>query len=180
MNALDTHDTPRFATHARPGTVPVAFGLAVTLPGVPVVWAGDEFGLTGVDGEASRTPMPWGSEESASVAPVLEAYRALVALRRANPVLATGGIRWLAVSDDAVAFVRESAEASLLVFAARAAARLTVAPGALAAAAGPDAATRVFGDAGLTASERGVELTAEGPEFAVWALPGVAVPGAAR
>ena len=131
MNALDTHDTPRFRTSARPGTVPVAFGLAVTLPGIPVVWAGDEFGLTGVDGEASRTPIPWGSEGSAEVAPVLATYRSLVALRRAHPVLATGGIRWLAVGDDAVAFVRESADETLLVFAARAAATLSFGAAAL-------------------------------------------------
>ena len=74
MNALDTHDTPRFRTSARPGTVPVALGLSVTMPGIPVVWAGDEFGLTGVDGEASRTPIPWGSEADAAVAPVLDMY----------------------------------------------------------------------------------------------------------
>ncbi len=60
MNALDTHDVPRFLTHARPDVVPVAFGLSVTFPGIPVVWAGDEFALTGEDGEASRTPLPWG------------------------------------------------------------------------------------------------------------------------
>ena len=54
MNALDTHDTPRFLTHARPGTVPVAFGLSVTLPGIPVVFAGDEFGLTGTGVVRSR------------------------------------------------------------------------------------------------------------------------------
>jgi alpha-glucosidase len=66
MNALDTHDTPRFLKHARPGTVPVAFGLSVTLPGIPVVFAGDEFGHTGTDGEESRTPMPWGTEAAAA------------------------------------------------------------------------------------------------------------------
>jgi glycosidase len=42
----------------------VAFGLAVTLPGIPVVFAGDEFGLVGVDGEASRTPIPWSGHVS--------------------------------------------------------------------------------------------------------------------
>ncbi|MCD2443448.1 glycoside hydrolase family 13 protein [Agromyces sp. SYSU K20354] len=180
MNALDTHDTPRFATSALPGTVPVAFGLAVTLPGIPVVWAGDEFGLTGVDGEASRTPIPWGSEGSADVAPVLDAYRALVALRRAHPVLATGGIRWLAVDDDAVAFVRESADETLLVFAARAAstlsfesAALSLEPGALLRS---DAATAMFGDAGLATSDGLVTLSATGATFAVWTLPGVAAP----
>jgi len=59
MNALDTHDTPRFATSAREGAVPVAVGLAMTMPGIPVVWAGDEFGFTAADGEQARTPIPW-------------------------------------------------------------------------------------------------------------------------
>ncbi|WP_223170678.1 alpha-amylase family glycosyl hydrolase [Microbacterium sp. NIBRBAC000506063] len=60
MQPLDTHDTGRFATNAAPGTIPLAVGLSMTMPGVPVVFAGDEFGATGGDGEASRTPIPWG------------------------------------------------------------------------------------------------------------------------
>lgn len=182
MNALDTHDTPRFATHARPGTVPVAFGLAVTMPGVPVVWAGDEFGLTGEDGEASRTPMPWGSETSPEVAPVLHAYRALVALRGAHPVLATGGLRWIAASDEAVAFVRESADASVLVVAARDVARLELGPvGGVATEEGIETFREpvvAFGELRLEASDSGVPTAvASGPAFAVWSLPGVAAPG---
>lgn len=173
MNALDTHDTPRFLTHARPGTLPVALGLAVTLPGIPVVWAGDEFGLTGVDGEASRTPIPWGSEASTDVALLLATYRSLVALRGSHPVLATGGIRWLAVSDDAVAFVRESADETLLVFAARAASTLSFETAAL---PGADAAAPVFGNVGLEASDGQVTLSADGPAFTVWSLAGVAAP----
>jgi alpha-glucosidase len=176
MNALDTHDTPRFRTSARPGTVPVALGLSVTMPGIPVVWAGDEFGLTGVDGEASRTPIPWGSEASDVVAPVLATYRELLALRRAHPVLATGGIRWLAVGEEAVAFVRESVEESVLVFASRAAAVLEVAADAIGAIGATDAATRLVGDARLAASDATVSLSADGPAFAAWSLPGVAAP----
>lgn len=173
MNALDTHDTPRFRTSARPGTVPVALGLSVSMPGIPVVWAGDEFGLTGIDGEASRTPIPWGSEADAAVAPVLDLYASLVALRRAHPVLATGGIRWLAVDDEAVAFVRESAEECVLVFAARAAATLVPPTGALPRA---NAATALFGEARLEASDDLVHLTADGPSFTAWQLPGVDSP----
>lgn len=177
MNALDTHDTPRFATNARPGTVPVALGLAATLPGIPVVWAGDEFGLTGEDGEASRTPMPWGSEASPEVAPVLETYRALLRLRGEHPVLATGGIRWLAAGDDAVAFVRESAEASVLVFAARAGATLAFDAAALGVpSSAADAASAVYGDARLAASDGLVRLESDAPSFTAWLLPGVASP----
>ncbi|MDQ0573809.1 glycoside hydrolase family 13 protein [Agromyces albus] len=174
MNALDTHDTPRFRTSARPGTVPVALGLAVTLPGIPVVWAGDEFGLTGVDGEESRTPIPWGSEASHEVAPVLETYRSLLRLRRDHRVLATGGIRWVAVGEDAVAFVRESADERLLVFAARGAATLELAAESVEVT---DAAAPLFGDARLEASAGLLALSADGPTFAVWQLAGVAAPG---
>ncbi|WP_244857518.1 glycoside hydrolase family 13 protein [Agromyces archimandritae] len=175
MNALDTHDTARFATHARPGAVPVALGLSLALPGVPVVFAGDEFGLTGADGEASRTPMPWGL-------PVLGAYPELIAARRAHPVLARGGMRWLHVGADAVVFVRESAEASVLVFASRAATSPLV-RGVDAAGIGPgaDAATApdliaAIGEVALTRADGALRLTAGGPAFAMWALPGIRTP----
>ncbi len=175
MNALDTHDTPRFTTSARPGTVPVAFGLAATLPGIPVVWAGDEFGLTGVDGEASRTPIPWGSQTDAAVAPVLDTYASLIAMRRAHPVLATGGIRWLAVEDDAVAFVRESGTESVLVFAARAGGSLSFAASTLDTNVTDDA-THLHGSGRLAASDGLMHLSADGPSFAAWLLPGVDAP----
>src|SRR5690606_36276287 len=104
--------------NAGPGTVPLAVGLMVTQPGLPVVFAGDEFGLVGADGEASRTPMPWGTEEEPATAERLRLYRELLGLRRAHPVLSTGGLRWIHVDDDTVVFVRESADETVLVLAA--------------------------------------------------------------
>lgn len=174
MQPLDTHDTGRFATNAAPGAIPVAVGLSMTLPGVPVVFAGDEFGLTGADGESSRTPIPWGSAADADVAARLDLYRDLIRLRREHPALATGGLRWLHVDDETVVFVRESAEESVLVLATRADADLELAPGLL---AGAEAAADLVGDATLAAASDGaVLLTADGPAFAAWALPGVATP----
>lgn len=176
MQPLDTHDTARFATNAAPGTVPVAVGLSMTLPGLPVVFAGDEFGLTGVDGEASRTPIPWGTEGQPDTAERIALYRDLVGLRRAHPVLGTGGLRWLHVDDDGLVFVRESAEETVLVLAARGDVDIELPAGALAGAA---AAEALFGDATLGVADDGaVALAAEGPVFAAWALPGVAAPDA--
>lgn len=174
MQPLDTHDTGRFATNAGTGTVPVAVGLMATLPGVPVVFAGDEFGLTGADGEASRTPIPWGTEHEPAVAERLALYRELLALRRAHPVLATGGLRWVHIDDDAVVFVRESDDETLLVLAARADVDAAIPAAALPGAARADVR---YGDATLAvAADGSVLLTADGPAFAVWRLPGVAVP----
>lgn len=176
MQPLDTHDTGRFATNAAPGTVPVAVGLAMTLPGVPVVFAGDEFGLTGADGEASRTPIPWGSEGDPAVAPVLALYRDLVRLRRQHLALGAGGLRWLHVDEETLVFVRESADECVLVLATRGGADAELPAGVLADAATAEA---LFGDATLaTASDGAVLLSADGPAFAAWALPGVRVPGA--
>jgi alpha-glucosidase len=177
MQALDSHDTGRFATNAAPGAIPLAVGLMLTLPGLPVVFAGDEFGLHGVDGEMSRTPMPWGTESEPAVAERLALYRELIALRRSHPVLGTGGLRWVHVDDEAIAFVRESADETLLVLAARGDADASIPAHALPRAS---AAEALYGAATLAIADDGaVSLTGRGPLFAVWRLAGVAAPAPA-
>lgn len=162
MHPLDTHDTARFRTHAAPGTVPVAVGLSMTLPGIPVVFAGDEFGLLGGDGENSRTPLPWlRIEDSAAT---VSLYRELIGLRRSHPVLATGGLRWLHASDDVLVFVRESEAECVLVVAAR---------GPVDAVVALDGEPRpIFGSVAIAEGR----IAADGPVFAAWALPGVTAP----
>ncbi|WP_214465501.1 alpha-amylase family glycosyl hydrolase [Microbacterium flavescens] len=174
MQPLDTHDTARFATNAAPGTVPVAGGLSLTMPGLPVVFAGDEFGLVGADGEASRTPMPWGTEGDPEVAERLALYRELIALRRRHPALHDGGFRWVHVDDETVVFARESTEQSVLVLATRGDADAAIPAGAL---PGAESAEAAFGDVTLAVADDGsVLLSADGPAFAVWILPGVSAP----
>lgn len=162
MNALDTHDTPRFLTHARPGTVPVAWGLSVTLPGIPVVFAGDEFALVGDDGEHSRTPIPWDAIDDAR--PTIELYSQLIRLRTGHVALSEGGIRWLHVGDDVLVFVREHAAESVLIVAARADFDLTLPVDAFAGM--PQS---LFGEA----MADGMRLAGGGPSFTAWLLPGV-------
>lgn len=174
MQPLDTHDTARFATNAAPGTIPVAVGLSMTMPGLPVVFAGDEFGLTGADGESSRTPIPWGSENDAEVAERLGLYRDLIALRRSHPVLATGGFRWVHSDEHTVVFVRESAEESILVLATRGDADAALPVDAV---PGVERAEVLFGEASLAITDDGAaRLSVPGPAFAVWTVPGVAAP----
>lgn len=170
MHGLDSHDTARFASHARPGAVAVAFGLAVTLPGIPMVWMGDEFGLTGRDGEDSRSPMPWSGD--GGDASTLDLYRALIALRHEHRVLATGGLRWLAATEDCLVFVREGAEESLLVMAARAGVSVDI---GLEAVPGKDAEL-LRGGASLTVGNGAVTVRSEGPTLSVWSLPGISYP----
>ena len=169
MNALDTHDTPRFRTHAIEGAVPVAFGLSVTLPGIPVVFAGDEFGLVGDDGEHSRTPMPWDGLEEARDS--IDMYAALIRLRTGHPALNGGGMRWVHVGDDVLAFVREAAEESILIVAARDAYDLL-----LPACAVAGTPKRIYGGGAALAAHGGLRLTGSGPSFSAFVLPGVVLP----
>src|SRR5207244_12656560 len=57
---LDSHDTARFrtVTGSRDRQL-VGVGLQMTMPGVPMIFAGDEFGLEGDWGEDARRTMPW-------------------------------------------------------------------------------------------------------------------------
>ena len=132
MNALNSHDTARAATVMIDGGQQLGAVLMFTLPGVPVVFAGDEFGLKGDNGEASRTPMPW-NDPDRILTDLRDDYAALAGLRRDQPALTGGGIRWLYARGDALAFVRETADSTVLVVVARAAADVELPPGLLSA-----------------------------------------------
>ncbi|WP_043478390.1 glycoside hydrolase family 13 protein [Arthrobacter sp. SPG23] len=180
MNALNSHDTARAATVMIPGGQLLGAVMMFTIPGVPVVFAGDEFGLKGYNGEDSRTPMPWNNPARIE-ADLRAGYSALAALRRNQPALTGGGIRWLHADGDALAYIRETAESAVLVFVARAAARADLAAGALSpaqfAVLGADPAFctgHVRTDAG--ARSAGIRISADEAAAAVWVLPGTRTP----
>ena len=142
-NILSSHDTARIRTVVGSTERQVAaMALAVGLPGVPMVFAGDEIGEQGWWGEDSRTPFPW-HEPSTWDRVILEAYRELIGLRTSTPALQTGGLRWVHVQDDAVAFLRMSPHQRILVVVARsqcAAIRIPIAT--------TDSVRRLFGFSG--------------------------------
>lgn len=182
MNPLDTHDTARFAQNAGHGLELLALGLSVTLPGLTMVFAGDEFGLTGADGESSRTPLPWERVSEPDIAKRLASYRALLELRHTHPALADGGMRMLDVGEQHVLYARESAAETLVVLAlARGSAELELPRAALppvTAGLGPSEAELVSGEgeARLECGDSAWSLRATGPVFAVWHFPGVSAP----
>jgi alpha-glucosidase len=63
--------------------------------------------------------MPWSNPDAWDHA-FLDEMRTLALLRRSSEALARGGLRYLHISDDAVAFLRETRGERLLVLAARA------------------------------------------------------------
>jgi alpha-glucosidase len=119
-NVLESHDTPRFRHVAGSrGCHLVGIGLQMTTPGVPMIFAGGELGLEGRSGYDSRRTMPWDHPDEWD-GELLGEYRALVALRRTHDALARGGMRYVHVGADAVAYVRETKLERLLCLAARA------------------------------------------------------------
>jgi alpha-glucosidase len=114
-NILGSHDSPRIrTTTGSPALHHLAAVLQFTLPGVPMVFAGDEIGLEGVDGEDSRRTMPW-DDPIAFRTRTRALYAELAALRHQHPALRRGGLRWVHVDADRVAFLREHADETLLI-----------------------------------------------------------------
>jgi alpha-glucosidase len=152
---VDTHDTARFGdvVGSRERQL-VGIGLQMTTPGVPVVFAGAELGLHGNSPYDSRRTMPW--DDLARLDDVLlREYRRLIALRRSSDALARGGIRYVHVSDDALAYLRETRVERVLCLAARAPHRPISVPFAeLETLYGEDARNGV--------------LPADGPAFHAW------------
>jgi alpha-glucosidase len=100
--------------------------------------------------------MPWGATESWDE-DFLEQVRRLAALRRSSDALARGGIRYVHVGDDAVAYLRETRAERLLVLAARAPHMPIATPfRSLETLYGDDATDGV--------------LPADGPSFHVWRI----------
>jgi alpha-glucosidase len=156
---LDSHDSPRFSTVTKSREKQlVGVGLQMTTPGVPMIFAGDEIGLQGEWGEDARRTMPWDRRDEWDET-LLTEYRRLIALRRAHPALARGGIRYVHVTDDAIAYLRETPEETLLCLAARAPhdpIRVPLRP-----------LDTLYGDD----AQDGV-LPADGPAFHVWRIDG--------
>jgi alpha-glucosidase len=164
---LDSCDSARFRTVAgsRDRHL-VGVGLQMTLPGVPMVSAGDEIGLEGAYGEDSRRTMPWSRPETWD-ASLEDGYRRLIALRRSCPALQRGGVRVAHVDADAIAYLRETPGERILLLASRAGHAPVRLPLVLLDAR---ALEPLYGGADAQVEGGDVVLPADGPSFHAWRL----------
>jgi alpha-glucosidase len=120
MVLLDSHDTARFRTvvakdeHAHLAAATLLF----TYPGVPSIFAGDELGIEGAWGEDSRRTINWEHPEEWNTN-LLEGFKSLIRIRKSTDALINGGLRWIHVSDDSMAYIRESKKDAVLVYVSR-------------------------------------------------------------
>ncbi len=135
MNLLGTHDTPRILTalvddfegdrealskrRLSPQQHQVALDrlrmaafLQYMLPGMPSVYYGDEAGMEGGKDPFNRRSYPWGREDLGLV----EHFRCLGRLRKENPALRLGDIRFFQAGDQKLGFSRTYEGKTLRVY----------------------------------------------------------------
>ena len=166
-NLLGSHDTPRIRTVTGDrDLVRVGVGLMMTYIGSPMIFAGEELGFEGLDGEHSRSPMPW-QDRSAWDAETFTFFRDLIAVRRRHPALTRGGLRWVIATDDAIGYLRETADERLLVVASRAPWSGALLAGSLRGDGDPET---LYGGTGLGLVGGAIAVAGVGPAVGIWRL----------
>jgi neopullulanase len=84
----------------------LAQAFLMSIDGVPMIYYGDEFGMTGAGDPDNRRDMRFGGQLSADEQTVLENFKKLGAIRRDHPALRWGSRRTLRAEHDLYAFVR--------------------------------------------------------------------------
>ena len=136
MNALGTHDTLRVLTLLGAGGTHtdkskdwratsrlepeqrdrakalLRLGAAVLFcfPGSPTVYYGDEAGMEGFEDPFNRRTFPWGQEDGE----LTDWFRALGSLRKTEPALRRGDLRWTATRGPLLAFTRTHGRRTIL------------------------------------------------------------------
>ena len=126
MLLLDSHDTARFRNVVGKDSMRhiAGMGLLLTYPGVPSIYAGDELGLEGQWGEDGRRTIDWSRQSWDH--DFLSEVKKLIKIRRQSHALAQGGLRWILIEDDLLAFERESKREKILVVVSRAAQKVKI------------------------------------------------------
>ena len=90
MSLLGSHDTPRFLTLCRGDAALMRLAATVQLawPGAPMVYYGDELGMTGGPDPMNRKGMAWSTAKGDNA--MLRFYKRMIAIRNANPALQSG------------------------------------------------------------------------------------------
>ena len=117
-NLLDSHDTARFLheTGGDEARFKAAVSFQFTFPGVPMIYYGDEVGMTGAHDPHCRGAMVWDTERQNLE--IKNHYRKLIAARRKSAALRHGSFRVLH-ADDArglFAFERALADETVQIF----------------------------------------------------------------
>ena len=104
MNMLGNHDTERVLTILNNNVTLLKEALVIqmTLPGVPLIYYGDEAGLTGGKDPNNRKSYPWGKENK----DILDFYRNISSIRISEEALRSGEIEFLELNNGILGYER--------------------------------------------------------------------------
>ncbi len=114
LSFLDNHDVTRIASQlSRPEHLPLAYAMIFGMPGVPAVYYGSEWGLTGQkkDGDAALRPALSRPEENQLTAWIAK----LAAARRSSRALWDGDYKNVLLTNQQIIFQRRYQEQRVLV-----------------------------------------------------------------
>jgi len=178
------HDVARFASAAGSSMAKqkLAFGLILTLRGIPQLYYGDEIGMTGGDDPENRHDFPGGWTEDSRNAfeaagrsleqqALFSEVQSLLRLRREHPALANGRLWHLESDDTTYIFLRQTDEESAVVALNTAPrSREIQIPLADTPAKGLLALTPVFGDAKAEFSGKELRLKMPAESISIFGL----------
>ncbi len=115
FNLLSSHDTARFLTIAGGDRkrIRLAVAFQFTYLGVPSVYYGEEIGLEGAKDPDNRRMMPWDRDKWDEE--LLQFYRDMIRLRRANPVLSHGNLSFFLAHKGVVGMKRFDEQETLYI-----------------------------------------------------------------
>jgi len=98
-NLIDSHDTARFlhVSGENKDKLKMAAALQLLLPGMPFIYYGDEYGMTGADDPDCRRGMLW--DEKRQDKEMFAWYRKLIRTRKAYPAITEGKVVSCACDD---------------------------------------------------------------------------------
>jgi alpha-glucosidase len=120
LSLLTSHDTRRFRTIVGGDRQrhEVGVGMMIGMPGLPIIFQGDEFGMEADHMHTVRSPVRWDAPDTWDQ-PTFDFYRSLFALRSAHSALRHGGFRWASVGTDHLCWLREDIDETILCLAVR-------------------------------------------------------------
>ena len=118
-NFLDNHDVNRLASMVKnPAHLVPLYGLLFSLPGIPSIYYGSEYGIQGERTGSSDSALrpAWNSSlEITGHAYLKQAIAGFITIRKAHPVIRTGSFKELFRTHEQYAFLREDKGERLLV-----------------------------------------------------------------
>ena len=87
----------------------------LTVPGIPIIYYGDEFGMTGAGDPDNRRMMRFGDELNTLEKQQLQQIRRLIRLRKTHPALRRGDYKTLLAEGDLLVFTRGDLYGRLLI-----------------------------------------------------------------